>query len=176
MNESIVLGGGCFWCLEAAFQLINGVTSVISGYAGGDDPKPTYESVCEGNTGHAEVVRVTFNPALVTLSDILSVFWTIHDPTTLNRQGADIGSQYRSIILYEHASQTDGIAASIEEVSTLWSQPITTEVSALSVFYPAEAYHQNFFVNHPEQGYCQAVINPKLTKLRHKLDSLLKET
>lgn len=174
MTQSIVLGGGCFWCLEAAYQLIDGVTSVVSGYSGGDDLHPTYESVSTGDTGHAEVVKVTFDPEAISLEDILNIFWVIHDPTTPNRQGEDIGSQYRSIILYEDTAQEEAIATSVGKAAKLWDKPITTEVMALETFYPAEDYHQNYFVNNPEQGYCQAVINPKLAKLRIYLSKHLK--
>lgn len=173
-SESIVLGGGCFWCLEAAFQLINGVSSVVSGYAGGTVPHPTYADVCSDTTGHAEVVRVTFNTSQITLADILDIFWAIHDPTTLNQQGNDKGTEYRSIILYENELQASVIRKSVEAVAKLWSNPIVTEIKRLDVFYEAEAYHQNYFVSHPEQAYCQIIINPKLMKLRQKFQERLK--
>lgn len=173
-SESIVLGGGCFWCLEAAFQLINGVSSVVSGYAGGTVPHPTYADVCSGTTGHAEVVRVTFNTSQITLADILDIFWAIHDPTTPNQQGNDKGTEYRSIILYENELQASVIRKSVEAVAKPWSNPIVTEIKRLDVFYEAEAYHQNYFVSHPEQAYCQIIINPKLMKLRQKFQERLK--
>ena len=173
-SESIVLGGGCFWCLEAAFQLIDGVTAVVSGYGGGTVPHPTYADVCSGTTGHAEVVRVTFDTSRITLTDILDIFWAIHDPTTLNQQGNDKGTEYRSIILYENEVQVSVIRKSIEAVAKLWSSPIVTEIKRLDVFYEAEAYHQNYFVSHPEQAYCQIIINPKLARLRQKFQERLK--
>jgi peptide-methionine (S)-S-oxide reductase len=173
-TESIVLGGGCFWCLEAGYLMIRGVTAVTSGYAGGFLPKPTYPAVCSGLTGHAEVVKVEFDPAVISLADILNVFWAVHDPTTPNRQGDDIGPQYRSIILYTSESQPAIIESSVKEVQALWPSPIVTEIKPLKQFYPAEAEHQRYFEKNPTKGYCQIVINPKLEKLRQKYQQLLK--
>ena len=165
-NEQIVLGGGCFWCLEAAYLQLRGVLDVESGYAGGRRPNPTYEQVCSGATGHAEVVRVTFNPDEISLQQILEVFWIIHNPTTLNQQGNDIGTEYRSIICYENEVQLEAINASIAEITPLWPDPIVTQVVPLEVFYRAEEHHQRFFQKNPGQAYCVAIINPKLAKLR----------
>lgn len=167
-TESIILGGGCFWCTEAAYQMIRGVTKVTSGYAGGTVPEPTYEVVSSGKTGHTEVVRVEFDPNEISLADILDIFWAIHDPTTPNRQGNDVGTQYRSAIYYENPDQKTVIDESVAAVAKLWDPPIVTEVAPLAKFYPAEEYHQNFFRKNPSQGYCQIVINPKLEKLRQK--------
>lgn len=176
MNESIVLGGGCFWCLDAAYRRIRGVANVTSGYAGGHWPNPTYERVCSGTTGHAEVVNVEFNPKIITPAVILEIFWTLHDPTTLNRQGNDNGTQYRSIILFNSPEQETAVHESIEQTANkLWGDKITTELVALEKFYPAEDYHQDYFNKNPEQGYCQVIINPKLTKLTKKFAQLLKD-
>ncbi len=172
--ETTTLGGGCFWCLEASFQLINGIESVDPGYAGGHTKDPTYEQVSSDTTGHAEVVRLTFDPQVITFSDVLDIFWAIHDPTTLNRQGNDIGSDYRSIILYESEDQKRLAERSKAEVAKLWPDPIVTEIKPLEHFYPAEEYHRNYFRNHPEQAYCQIIINPKLQKLRQKFAARLK--
>ena len=172
--QSIVLGGGCFWCLDAAYRLIRGVTSVTSGFAGGETPYPTYEAVVMGSTGHAEVVKVEFNFQEIVLETILDIFWTLHDPTTLNRQGHDMGSQYRSIILYNSEFQLKTVRHSIERAKQVWGDGIVTEVKALTDFYPADDYHQNFFANNPEKSYCQIIINPKLKYLREKFTSLLK--
>jgi len=173
-TESIVLGGGCFWCLEAAYQLVNGVTAVTSGYAGGHWPDPTYERVSTGTTGHAEVVKVEFDPGIITLEQIMDVFWTIHDPTSLNRQGADVGTQYRSIILYE-PEQRERVEASLKAAQKLVDAPIVTELKPLDHFYVAEADQQNYFKNNPDAAYCQVVINPKLKKLREHHRQQLKE-
>ncbi len=170
------LGGGCFWCLEAVYQQLKGVESVVSGYAGGSAPNPTYKQVCTGTTGHAEVVQITFDPDVVSFADLLDVFFTIHDPTTLNRQGADVGTQYRSAIFTHDAQQKAVAEAKIGEFSEakLWSDPIVTQVTALDTFYPAEDYHQNYYRNNPFQGYCQAVIAPKVAKFRKKFIEQLK--
>jgi peptide-methionine (S)-S-oxide reductase len=174
--ESIVLGGGCFWCLDAAYRRVKGVTTVTSGYAGGTWPNPSYERVTTGTTGHAEVVQIEFNEKLINLQTILEIFWTLHDPTTLNRQGNDIGTQYRSIILFDSAKQQSEIEKSIQKTAIpLWGNHITTEVVPLEKFYPAEDYHQDYFNKHPEQGYCQIIINPKLVKLTKKFAQLLKD-
>ena len=173
--QSIVLGGGCFWCLDAAYRRVKGVEQVTSGYAGGHWPNPTYERVVTGTTGHAEVVKVDFDPKTISLTTILEIFWTLHDPTTLNRQGNDVGAQYRSIILFDSAEQQAEINKSINETAIpLWGENITTEVVPLEKFYPAEEYHQDYFNKHPEQGYCQIIINPKLAKLTKKFAQLLK--
>lgn len=172
--ETATLGGGCFWCLEAAYQQIRGVEQVVSGYAGGQTVSPTYEQVSGGGTGHAEVVQVQFDPAVLSYTDVLDIFWAIHDPTTPGRQGNDVGSQYRSIILYADEEQKQVAEKSISTVAKLWPNPIVTQIEPLDKFYPAEDYHQNYFNNHPEQGYCQAVINPKLQKLRQKFTDRLK--
>lgn len=176
MKNSIVLGGGCFWCLEATYQLVVGVKQATPGYAGGHTLNPTYYQVAGGSTGHAEVVRITFDAELIDLKDILDIFWIVHDPTTLNRQGHDIGSEYRSIILFEDAAQETIAKHSIRNASKLWEDPIVTELKKLDVFYEAEPEHHNYFRNHPEQAYCQIVINPKLAKLRANFtNKLIKE-
>jgi len=171
----ITLGGGCFWCLDATFSKLNGVNRVISGYADGAVDDPTYEQICTGTTGHAEVVQIDYNADIIDFSTLLQVFFTLHDPTTLNRQGADTGTQYRSIILYhnnEQFAQTKNIIAQLEK-DKIWSSPIVTEVKPLKIFYEAEKYHQNYFQLNPSNGYCQAVISPKVVKLKHHYASLL---
>ncbi len=168
MSETAILGGGCFWCTEAAFNELQGVVAVQSGYAGGAPPNPSYEAVCTGRTGHAEVVQVTFDPEIISYEDLLRVFFTIHDPTTLNRQGADAGTQYRSVIFYaspEQAAAARRIIAEFE-ASKVWAGAIVTEVSAAPVFYRAEPEHDRYFARNPYAGYCQAVIAPKVAKLR----------
>ncbi len=174
--EKATLGGGCFWCLEAVFREMAGVTSAQSGYAGGHLANPSYEEVCGKRTGHAEVVQVTFDPALLTFADLLRVFFTIHDPTTKDRQGADIGPQYRSIILTHGAEQEATTKTVIAEITTagLWPRPIVTEILPLTVFWPAEPEHDNYFARNPWSGYCQAVIAPKLTKFRKAFSGTLK--
>jgi len=165
--ETIVLGGGCFWCVEAAYELVPGVLSVESGYAGGKRPNPTYEQVCTGATGHAEVVKITFDPAVVTRARLIDFFWDIHDPTTLNRQGADVGTQYRSVIYYANAEEKALIDASLAKANAeSWGGKIVTEVSPLPPFYPAEEYHQDYYQKNPSAGYCRVVIKPKLDKLK----------
>jgi len=168
MFQSIILAGGCFWCLEAVFQQIKGVTKVVSGYSGGQIPNPSYEQVCTGKTGHAEVVEVAFDTSIISLLEILEIFWHLHDPTTLNRQGNDTGTQYRSAIYYKTQEEYDIIQESIKRLmdSQVYQDKLVTEISPLEVFYPAEEYHQNYFNTHPNQGYCQLVINPKVSKLR----------
>jgi peptide-methionine (S)-S-oxide reductase len=173
--ETITLGGGCFWCLDAVYRRIKGVESSTVGYAGGEKPDPTYEAVSTGTSGYAEVVQIGFNPSEISLQTVLEIFWTIHDPTTLNRQGADVGHQYRSIILYNSDSQKQLAESSKAEAQKLWENPIVTEVEPLTKFYPAEAYHQDYFNKNPEKSYCQVVINPKLVKLRQKFAPLLKD-
>ena len=175
-SEVATLAGGCFWCLEAVYDELKGVQEVVSGYAGGSVPNPSYEQVCAGRTGHAEVVQVTFDPNVVTYRELLDVFFTIHDPTTLNRQGADVGTQYRSAI-YTHSPEQKAIAEQTIkdlEAAHLWDNKIVTEVTPLDKFYPAEAYHQEYFAHHPNQGYCQVVIAPKVAKFRKKYLELLK--
>lgn len=174
-SEVATLAGGCFWCLEAVYDDLKGVTDVVSGYMGGHARNPSYQAVCTGTTGHAEVVQLTFDPDVVSFRNLLDVFFTIHDPTTLNRQGADVGTQYRSAVFYHTPAQQATAAAVIAELNAaqLWPAPIVTEVTAASTFYPAEAYHQEYFRNHPEQGYCQVVIAPKVAKFRkHFLEQL----
>ena len=173
MSEIAVLAGGCFWCLEAAYDELAGVISVKSGYAGGGTANPTYKQVCSGTTGHAEVVQVEFDPAVISFSDLLDVFFTIHDPTTLNRQGADVGTQYRSAIFYTSPEQTAAAEAAVEKFTPHWGK-IVTEIAPLTVFYPAEAEHEDYFVNNPWSGYCQAVIAPKIAKLRKGFRERLK--
>ncbi len=167
-GQTATLAGGCFWCLEAVFEQMPGVTSVVSGYAGAELVNPSYEAVCTGKTGHAEVVQISFNPDLISFSKLLRVFFTIHDPTTLNRQGNDIGTQYRSAIFYHNEVQCKEAQTIISEINQnkIWSTPLVTEVVAATDFYPAEAYHRHYFANHPERGYCQFVIAPKVEKFR----------
>jgi peptide-methionine (S)-S-oxide reductase len=167
-RDVATLGGGCFWCLEAVFKDLLGVDSLVSGYAGGDLDNPTYEQVCSGRTGHAEVVQITFDPTAITYRDLLDVFFTIHDPTTKDRQGADVGPQYRSIVLYHSPEQKAAAEQAIAELDAkgIWGAPIVTEVVPLDRFYPGEAYHQDYFANNPGQGYCRAVIAPKVAKFR----------
>jgi peptide-methionine (S)-S-oxide reductase len=164
------LGGGCFWCLEAVYNQLRGVLSVRSGYAGGHIPNPTYQQVCGGGTGHAEVVQIAFDPASITFRDLLEVFFTIHDPTTLNRQGADVGTQYRSAIFYHTPEQKETAEQVIAEMNAekVWDSQIVTEVVPLKDFYEAEAYHQEYYQNNSSQPYCQVVIAPKVAKFRQK--------
>lgn len=173
--ETIVLGGGCFWCTEAVFLRVKGVLSVESGYTNGPATNPTYEQVCSGNTGHAEVVRVRFDPKRVSLNELLQVFFTIHDPTTLNRQGADVGTQYRSGIYYTRPEQLGEIRQVVDEAQRAHNGKVVTEVQPEQNYWPAEAYHQNYFENHPEQGYCAFVVAPKVDKFALKFKELLKD-
>jgi peptide-methionine (S)-S-oxide reductase len=173
--ETAVLAGGCFWCLEAAYQRINGVSEVVSGYAGGHVADPTYEQVSSGTTGHAESVHIAFDPKVISYEDILDIFFAIHDPTTKDRQGADVGTQYRSVIFYSEQSQKHAAVEAIKKVSKLWPNPVITEVKPLDRFYRAEEYHQDYYNKNPQQGYCQVVINPKLAKLREKFSARLRE-
>ena len=176
-TETATLAGGCFWCLEAVYDQLRGVQDVVSGYAGGSRPNPTYEQVCSGSTGHAEVIQVKFDPSVVSFRDLLGIFFAIHDPTTLNRQGGDIGTQYRSAIFY-HSPEQKAIADEVIRDLTeqkLWNDPIVTEVTPLSEFYPAEAYHQEYYERNPNQGYCQAVVGPKVAKFRSKYFEKLKK-
>lgn len=172
--ESIILGGGCFWCLDASFRLVKGVDNVVSGYAGGNYADPNYFEVSSGKTGHAEVVKIDFDPTLIKLDKILEIFFTIHDPTTLNRQGADIGTQYRSVIYYSTDSQKSIIDDVIHNIQNIWKDPVVTEVKKLTKFYPAEEYHQEYFKNNSQTNYCQLVVNPKLQKLKKEFSSYLK--
>ena len=170
------LGGGCFWCLEAVYERVAGVRSVVSGYAGGHVPSPSYEAVCAGITGHVEVVQLEFDPTVISYRDLLEIFFTIHDPTTLNRQGPDSGTQYRSAI-YTHDAEQQAVATALIaefEADAVFPRPVVTEVTPLDTFWPAEAYHQQYFRRHPAQAYCAAVIAPKVAKLRAKWASRLR--
>jgi peptide-methionine (S)-S-oxide reductase len=176
-TEVATLAGGCFWCLEAVFDELKGVTDVVSGYAGGTVANPTYRQVCGGNTGHAEVVQVTFDPREVSFRELLEVFFTIHDPTTLNRQGADVGTQYRSAVFYHSPEQQATAKQVIAELDAerIWNGPIVTELAPIDTFYSAEDYHQEYFKNNPAQPYCQVVVAPKVAKFRkHYLERLKK--
>lgn len=176
-QEMATLAGGCFWCLEAVFVELNGVAKGVSGYTGGKTAAPTYQAVCSGTTGHAEVVQVTFDPEVVSFKELLEVFFTIHDPTTLNRQGADEGTQYRSAIFYHTPEQKATAEKVIKEFNAagIWDDPIVTEVAPLSAFYPAEEYHQDYYKLNPDQGYCRAVIAPKVARFRQHYFSKLKK-
>jgi peptide-methionine (S)-S-oxide reductase len=165
----MVLGGGCFWCTEAAYELLPGVTAVVSGYAGGARPNPTYEQVCTGVSGHAEVIRIDYDPEKITQHALLDYFWKIHDPTTLNRQGADEGTQYRSVIFYADAEQKAAAEASLVRANPGWGGRIVTQIVPLEKFYEAEDYHQDYFRRNPHGGYCQMVIRPKIDKLQKAL-------
>lgn len=175
--KSIVLGGGCFWCLEAVFEQIQGVSRVVSGYGGGKPDHPTYEQVCTGKTGHAEVLRIDYDPEEVSLDQILDVFFVIHDPTSLNRQGADVGTQYRSVAYFADASEEEAIRQAIDRVqkAKTWPGRVVTEVSPLPEFFEAEAYHQGYFREHPNQPYCLFVAGPKVAKFLHQFPELAKE-
>ncbi len=165
-TEIATLGGGCFWCLEAVYQQLKGVQAVESGYAGGRVDNPTYEQVCEGTTGHAEVVRVTFDPDVVNYREVLEIFFTIHDPTTLNRQGNDVGTQYRSVIYFHSPQQQETAKQVIAAMAGVWDAPIVTELSPAGIYYKAEDYHQNYFRQNPLQGFCAFVVAPKVAKFR----------
>lgn len=173
-QEVATFGGGCFWCLEAVFEETRGVLDVVNGYAGGEVQNPTYEQVCSGTTGHAEVVQITFDPTVISYEALLKIFWLIHDPTTLNRQGNDVGTQYRSVIFYHDEQQKERAAASIKEFSSKFTKPIVTEMKPLEVFYKAEAYHQDYFKNNPNQGYCVFVVSPKVAHFKHEYKDLVK--
>ena len=174
--DVITLGGGCFWCVEAVFLELEGVEKVVSGYMGGQTLNPTYREICTGQTGHAEVIQIHFNKKIVDLETVLDVFWTIHDPTTLNRQGTDKGTQYRSAIFYYNEEQREVAEKSIKNSATeLWTDKIVTELTSAVVFYPAEDKHQDYYNNNQNQGYCRAVINPKLAKFRKKYADRLKQ-
>lgn len=175
MPETATLGGGCFWCVEAVLERLRGVSDVVSGYAGGHVEHPTYEEVCGKQTGHAEVVRVTFDPAVLSYADLLRVFFTTHDPTTPNRQGNDVGPQYRSVVYTESDAQAETAHAVRDEIeaSGVWGRRLVTEIAPLDVFYEAEAYHQDYYRRNPFQGYCAAVVAPKVAKLRAQYAPLL---
>ena len=175
-SATAVLGGGCFWCLEAVFKDLNGVSDVLSGYAGGSTRDPSYEQVCSGRTGHAEVVRVSFDPSVLSYDDLLRVFFTIHDPTTPNRQGADVGTQYRSVIFTGSDAERDAAQAVAREIASagIWDGPIVTEIVPLPTFYPAEAEHHDYFALHPGAGYCRVVIAPKVAKFRKEFAARLR--
>lgn len=173
--EIATLGGGCFWCVEALLQQIKGVDKVVSGYSGGNAPgKPTYKEVCSGLTGHAEVVQVSFDPNEISYKDLLTIFMTSHDPTTLNQQGGDVGTQYRSVIYFHNATQKETAEAVVKELAPYFDNPIVTEISAAETFHEAEEYHQDYYRNNTTQGYCNAVITPKLAKLRKVHSNKLK--
>ena len=176
-NRLATLAGGCFWCLEAVYNELRGVESVVSGYAGGHDLSPTYEAVCSGTTGHAEVVQIAYDPDMVSFRELLEVFFTIHDPTTLNRQGNDVGTQYRSAVYFHDEEQRLIAEEVIEEmtVAEVWDDPIVTEITALDMFFEAEEYHQRYFEKNPFQPYCFVVVRPKVSKFRKKFVSKLKK-
>lgn len=174
--QKATLGGGCFWCVEAIYVDVEGVQEVVSGYAGGHLPNPTYKAICGGKTGHAEVTQMTFDPAVISYEELLSIFWQVHDPTTLNRQGNDVGPQYRSIILTHNDEQRQIAEKSraAADASGLYRNPIVTEIVPLDVFYPAEDYHQNYFAENPYQPYCMLVVDPKVQKFRKSFKAKLK--
>lgn len=174
MTEAAILGGGCFWCLEAVYLEVRGVTRVESGYMGGHVDHPSYEQVCAGTTGHAEVVRLEFDPSVISYHDLLEIFFTIHDPTTLNRQGNDVGTQYRSVIFYQSPDQEAVARTVIAEMANVWDAPIVTELTPASVWYKAEDYHQDYFRQHPLQGYCAFVVAPKVAKFKKTFANRLK--
>jgi peptide-methionine (S)-S-oxide reductase len=173
-QQTAVLAGGCFWCLDAAFRMIKGVAGVTSGYTDGRWPHPTYERVATGTTGHAEAVRIQFDPSILTYADILDIFWALHDPTTPDRQGADIGTQYRSAIFYANDDQKRTAETSLQHIAALWPDPIVTQLVPLGEFYEAEPDQQDYYRNNRASAYCQIVINPKLAKLRQKFAARLK--
>lgn len=175
--ETATLGGGCFWCVEAVYQDVKGVERVVSGYAGGHVENPTYQQVCTGRTGHAEVAQITFDPDVISYEEILYIFWRVHDPTTLNRQGNDVGPQYRSAIFYHNEEQKAIAERSLAETEAakVWPNPIVTEIAPLDTFYEAEDYHQNYYRNNPYQPYCMYVIDPKVRKFRKSFQERLKE-
>ena len=175
--ETATLAGGCFWCVEAVFDELRGVESVASGYTGGDVANPSYQQVCTGRTGHAEAIEIRFDPQVVSYRELLEVFFTVHDPTTLNRQGADVGSQYRSAIFYHTPEQREIAEATIAalDAEKIWDAPVVTQVAPAGEFYPAEGYHQEYFANNPSQPYCRAVVAPKVAKFRQKFLGRLKK-
>lgn len=175
--DKATFGSGCFWCTEAIFERVNGVIDVVSGYAGGQTENPTYEEVCTGSTGHAECTQITFNPEVITYDELLEIFWKTHDPTTLNRQGNDVGTQYRSVIFYhneEHKQKAEYYKKKLDE-EKIWKDPIVTEISPLRKFYKAEKYHQDFYENNPYQGYCAFIITPKIEKFEKVFKDKLKK-
>ena len=172
--KEIILGGGCFWCIEAVFRRVKGVKEAISGYAGGKRENPTYQQVCSGATGHAEVVKVVYEEREIGLEDLLDIFFAVHDPTTLNRQGADVGTQYRSVVFYGDETEKETIEAAIRRAQKNYSDKIVTEVSPKTIFYEAEAYHQNYYDLNPTQGYCRVVIQPKVQKFLTKFTDKIK--
>lgn len=176
-NETAIFGGGCFWCTEAIFKSLKGVTSVLPGYAGGTVPKPTYEAVCDGTTGHAEVIKIEFDPEKIKFQDLLEVFFATHDPTTLNRQGNDVGDQYRSIILYSTDEQKKTAEEFIKKVEEdkIFSSPVVTQIKPLDTFYEAENYHRDYYERNKDKPYCQVVINPKLAKFKAKFAELIQK-
>lgn len=177
MLKQAYFGGGCFWCLEAVFGRLTGVEKVTSGYAGGHDPEPTYQKVCTGETGHAEIVRIDYDPDKISYEELLKFFWTFHDPTTLNRQGHDIGTQYRSIVFYKNEAEKEIIQTSIASVaSELYDDPVVTEVVPLETFYPAEEIHYQYFQNNPQNRYCQLVIAPKVAKLKQEYSDKIRQS
>ena len=169
-TESIVLGGGCFWCTEAVFKMFKGVVSATPGYAGGTAKNPTYEQVCTGTTGHAEVIKIEYDPKLAGLEKLLEIFFKAHDPTSVNRQGADLGSQYRSIILYSNETERKAVEAYIKKITGSYKKPISTEVKKLDAFYPSEDYHKDYYKLNPLQPYCMFVIRPKVAKIRKEFN------
>ncbi len=173
-TELATFGAGCFWCVEAIYKDLRGVTSVVSGYSGGKSVNPGYKEVSTGNTGHAEVCQLSFDPAIISYAGLLEVFWAIHDPTSLNRQGGDIGTQYRSVIFYHNEEQRKIAESSMKQAAGDFSRPILTEIAALKTFYEAEDYHQDYYSNNPSQPYCSVVVGPKLKKIREKYKDLLK--
>lgn len=175
--KELILGGGCFWCVEAVFQQLKGVEEVIPGYAGGTTPDPSYRQVTSGTTGHAEVAKIIYDPAKITEEQLLWVFWHAHDPTTINRQGNDVGPQYRSIVFYENEEQKEQIQKSIQKAESdeIWEEPIVTEVEPLDTFYEAEKYHHDYYISHPQQPYCNIVISPKIKKVRSEFPELIKD-
>jgi peptide-methionine (S)-S-oxide reductase len=173
-NEVATLAGGCFWCLEAVYDDLKGVTDVVSGYMGGQTLNPSYKAVCSGTTGHAEVIQVTYDPAMVSYRDLVDIFFTIHDPTTLNRQGADVGTQYRSAIFYHNDEQARIAEEALAAATDYWDDPIVTEITPADTFYAAEDYHQEYFARNPNQGYCRAVVAPKVAKFRKQYYQRLK--
>jgi peptide-methionine (S)-S-oxide reductase len=177
-TELATFGSGCFWCTEAVFEQLRGVKSVVSGYSGGETPNPTYEAICTGLTGHAEVVQIAYDPAEISYDELLKVFWQTHDPTTLNRQGNDVGTQYRSVIFYHHDEQrriAEGYKKQLDDAET-FRDPIVTEIAPFEKFYPAEKYHQEYYRSNPSQGYCAFVIRPKVEKFRQEFKALLQDS
>ena len=174
-QELATLGGGCFWCIEAAFNMLKGVTQVESGYAGGQLPNPDYQAICRGDSGHAEVIRVQFDPERIDYKQLLEVFFQLHDPTQLNRQGNDVGTQYRSVIFYHNEEQRNIAQTIMKEIdqAEIWPAPLVTELSPCPEFYPAEGYHQNYVTQNPNQPYCALIVNPKLSKFKHQFADLL---